>query len=129
MNNNRGFALVELLATLLVLSIILLIAVPKFEEYKISKLEKTFIVSARNILREIEYSNIDKTISKKTLKEFNIDNIPENVFDLENSYVYTGENDDQIYIDLVGINTYKNMYLCKMSSNSKTIYVQKTPCE
>lgn len=127
--NNRGFTLIELLGTLLVLSIILLIAAPKFEDYKTNKLEKTFIVSARNILREIEYSNIDKTISKKTLKEFNIDSIPESVFDLENSYVYTLDDDDQIYIDLAGINTYKNLHLCKISSNSKTISVQNTPCE
>ena len=112
----RGFTLVELLAVIVVLAIILVIAVPKINnEIKLSK-EKTFINSAKSVVRQLEYMNIEEeSFDEKSLNEIDIElsNID---YDKENSKVYY-EN-EKITLDLVGKNKYEGMYLCKVNSYS-----------
>ena len=126
--NKKGFTLVELLAVIAILGIILVIAVPKINNYIDSNKKNTFIVNARNIIRQIEYDNIDfKTFSKIPLNDLDLKEFLNEDIDLGNSVVYS--LDDKIYLDLAGTNQYKDLYLCGISNTNKKVDVQETPCE
>ena len=126
--NKKGFTLVELLAVIAILGIILVIAVPKINNYIDSNKKNTFIVNARNIIRQIEYDNIDfKTFSKIPLNDLDLKEFLNEDIDLGNSVVYS--LDDKIYLDLAGTNQYKDLYLCGISNTNKNVDVQETPCE
>ena len=107
MNKNKltkyRFTLVELIATITILGMIILIATPKINERKIANTKKSFIINARNIIREIEYDNLDsEKFSKKSLREFDFSTKIEDNFDVNNSYVYIV--DDEVVLNLVGKN-------------------------
>ena len=124
----NAFTLVEMLTVILILGLLIGIATPKIQDYIYNKREQAFIINAKNIAREIEYNNIDvNSFARKAIRE--LDNVSKksDMIDLDNSIVYF--IDDEIYIDLVGINQYKNMYICKINHSSQNIYVQETPCQ
>ena len=124
----KGFTLVEVLAVITILGIILVIAVPKINNYIDSNKKNTFIINARNIVRQIEYDNIDfKTFTKTSLQELDIKKISRKNFDFNSSVAYIV--DDEIVLDLVGNNEYKNFYLCGVSFENEDLQVQETPCE
>lgn len=126
--NKKGFTLVEVLAVITILGIILVIAVPKINNYIDSNKKNTFIVNARNIIRQIEYDNIDfKTFSKIPLNDLDLKEFLNEDIDLNSSVAYS--LDDKIYLDLVGTNQYKDLYLCGISNTNKKVDVQETPCE
>lgn len=122
----KGFTLVELLAVIVILSIILVIAVPKVKDYIISSKERSFMDSAKSILRQLEYINLESdTFNEKSLSEFDID-ISNIDYDINNSVVYF--KDDKLTINLVGNGHYSGMYACEVTSSSSKD-VSYTPCE
>ena len=127
MKKSKGFTLVEVIAVIGILSLVLTIAVPKVKSYIRDRKENAFILNAKNILRELEYQNIEGTgFDKKSLSELNLKNIPNGVFDLEKSCVYM--NDSDIYINLIGINKYKGMNVCRINNFTTNINIQDELC-
>jgi len=117
--NKKGFTLVELLAVIVILAIILVIAIPKINNNIRSSKESAFLSSAKSIVRELEYSNIESSsLNRTSLSTFNL-NISSSDFDLTNSYAYM--TNGIIYIDLVGIGQFNGMYACGVTSNNGTV--------
>ena len=86
--NKRAFTLVELLAVIVILAIILVIAVPRVNDYIVQSKRKTFMNSAKNIARQLEYINIENNaFEQKRIDEFDIELSSED-YDKENSIVY-----------------------------------------
>ena len=126
MKNKKGFTLVEIIAIVSIIGLIVTIATPKINEYIYTRKKDTFILNARNILREIEYNKIDsEVLNKMSLKDLNIKKVDSGI-DLENSYVYI--IDDGLYLDLSGKEKYKDMYICSATSSKKNIEVDTLPC-
>ena len=61
----KGFTLVELLGVICVLAIILIVAVPKINNYIVSSKKQTFINNALNIVRQLEYDKMEFMTFKK----------------------------------------------------------------
>ena len=123
----RGFTLVELLAVIGILAVILILAVPKVNNYILSSKKETFINNALNVARQLEYDNMDFiTFDRAYLKDFDLKKVNRNDIDVENSLVYVEDN--EIYIDLVGIGSYEGFYACHVGSDSKNVVVQNTAC-
>ena len=126
--NKKGFTLIEVIAVISILSLVFVVAIPKVNDYIKSRKNDTFITNARNILRQLEYENLEyKTFEKTTLEDLNIKGISKDDFDLSSSVAYVIEN--EIYIDLVGKGKYKDMYICKATGNKKDISIQNEPCD
>ena len=127
-NKKYGFTLIELIAVIAILGMIMIIAIPKVtNRIKVNK-KNTFIVNARNIIRQIEYENIQFTsFTKIPLKDLDLSEFMNNNLDADNSYAYI--IDDKIYLDLKGTNQYKDFYLCNISNTKKDVQVQSTPCD
>ncbi len=124
--NKKGFTLVELIAVIAVLAIILVIAIPKILNTVEESREKTFIESAKGILRQIEYDSIDTSITSRTqLSSLDI-NISNDNYDLNNSYVYV--TDDKLQIDLVGAGKYDGYYACEISLSNNSSTVSNQAC-
>ena len=123
----RGFTLVELLAVIAILAVILIVAVPKVNNYIMSSRKETFINNALNIARQLEYDNMDFiTFDKAYIKDFELEKLNRNDIDINNSLVYVENN--EIYIDLVGIGSYEGFYVCHVNSDSKNVTIQNTEC-
>lgn len=123
-----GFTLVELLAVIAILGLILTISIPIVGNYLQSSKEKSFFISAKSILREVEYVDIDESNYEKiSLDNFNLKNISNQEYDLNNSYIYM--SDGTLYLDLVGIGKFDGYYLCAVTSTSKTYIIQSDSCE
>lgn len=126
MENKNGFTLIEVIGIIGILSMLITIATPKVNEYIYTRKKDAFVINARNILRQIEYDKIDSgLLNRISLKDLNIEKVDGNI-DLENSYVYT--IDEELHIDLKGIEKYKNMYICNATSSEKNIEVHSIPC-
>lgn len=127
MKNKKGFTLVELLAVLTILSMLLIISVPRINKYIIDKKKDSFLTAARNLARQIEYDNMDYfSFTRVSLGELDISNLPSEKYDLEKSIVYV-EN-KQIYLNLVGKGEFEGMYVCRMQSSTADITVQNNEC-
>lgn len=126
----KAFTLVELLACIIVISIILVISIPRVNETLKEDKEDSFFTSAKSLLRQIEYININTSGDDElNLEELDID-IPNNSYDLNYSSITI--TDGEISLNLKGLDTYKDMYLCGMTSSSrlnKNICVRYVPCE
>ena len=101
---NTGFTLVELLAVIVILSIILVITVPKINDTISQSTKKSFAVDAKNIINEIEYAlmedkvdsilELDESDIESTLGINNINYEKINVFSISGSpyVVIKGKN-------------------------------------
>lgn len=123
----NGYTLIEVLAVIAVLGFILIIAVINIDDYLYDKTSNLFVSNARNILREIEYENLEHTsFDTVSLSSLNISGLDGDNIDLSNSYV--SMVDDEFYITLVGKNDFDGLYLCNFSYNDKDNSVSKSPC-
>lgn len=123
----NGYTLIEVLAVIAVLGFILIIAVVNVDDYLVDKTDKLFVSNARNILREIEYDNLEHTsFDTVSLSSLNISGLDGDNIDLSNSYV--SMVDDEFHITLVGKNDFEGLYLCNFSYNDKDNSVSKSPC-
>ena len=128
MKDKKGFTLIELLAVIVILGMIMIIAVPKVYNSIISNKKKTFIINAKNIVRQLEYDNLEfDTFTKIPLEDLNLKKIPRKNIDLKNSVAYIV--DDEIVLDLVGKSDYKDFYLCNLAYTNEDYTVQNTPCD
>lgn len=121
----KGFTLVELIATIVVLSIILVFAIPKIINVIQEGKKNAFISTAKSIIRQIEYE--DNEFESSSLNDLDLGNISTLDIDLEMSIAYI--NNDEIYLNLVGSNEYEGMYICNISASSKTVIVQSESCQ
>ena len=125
----KGFTLVEVLAVIVIIAIILVIALPKISDFLLERKNQNFITSARALARELEYNNMDyTTFNVAKIKDLDLYNIDEDFYDLDKSIAYT-DDDNKVYVNLVGKGPYEGLYVCQTSSQSKDVVVQTTPCE
>lgn len=123
----NGYTLIEVLAVIAVLGFILVIAVVNVDDYLVDKTDKLFVSNARNILREIEYENLEHdSFYTVSLESLNISGLDGDNIDLSNSYV--SMVDDEFHITLVGKNDFEGLYLCDFSYSDKENSVSKRPC-
>ena len=123
----RGFTLVELIAVIGILAVILVIAIPKVNDYILRRKQDNFLTTARNISRQIEYDNLDfKNFTRVTLGDLNLENLSDSRFDLEKSVAYI--EDGEVYIDLVGKGDYFGMHACRVQSSTKELVIQDEAC-
>jgi len=128
LKNKKAFTLVELIAVIAILGLIMIIAVPKVYNSISSNKKRTFIINAKNIVRQIEYDNIEfNSFTKIPLEDLNLKKISSKNIDLKNSVAYIV--DDDIILDLVGKNDYKDFYLCNLGYTNEEFIVQDTPCD
>lgn len=124
MKEKRGFTLVELLGVIAILGIVLVIAIPKISDVVYESKKKTFFADAKAIIRQLQYSNTEFTqeyLSNLDLGDMKLEEIN---LDASTAFKY----DDTIYLNVVGKDKYKNMYLCNISSVTKEINVLETAC-
>ena len=125
--NKKGFTLVELLAVITILAIILVIAVPKISSYIVNKKKNLFLTSAKNIVRQLSYENIElETITDGKLSEAGLSGISLSDYDLDKSVVYVV--DDDVYINLKGKGQFEGMYLCKVGISTEDT-VSEVECD
>ena len=128
MENKKAFTLVELIAVIAILGMIMIIAVPKVYNSIVSNKKRTFIINAKNIVRQLEYDNLEfNTFTKIPLEDLGLKKISSKNIDLKNSVAYIV--DDEIVLDLVGKSDYKDFYLCNLAYTNEDYIVQNTPCD
>ena len=114
----KGFTLVELLAVIAILAIILVIAVPRVQNTIEESKKSSFLSSAKAILRQVEYDKADSgTFTSTSLSTLDI-KASETDYDLNNSRVYI--QDDELYIDLIGIGKFSGYSVCNVDKSTKT---------
>jgi len=125
MKDKNGFTLVEILAVISILAIIIVIAMPKINSTISKNSNQMFLVSAKNVIRQLEYSNEDFT--REYLMDLDLGDISIDNFDIATSEAYM--MDDEIYLNLVGSGTYEGKYLCNVNSSTEEANVQTTSCD
>ena len=113
--NNKGFTLIELLGVIIILSIILLIAVPNISSILDRSKRDTYIADAKKFVSLVEYElrkgNINKPSSTELYKitlsylaTNDIEKDPDgNIYDVDESYVVVARKDGYLvyYVNLV----------------------------
>jgi len=124
---NKGFTLVELISTIVILGIVLLIAVPTASNVIKDRKNNAFLAKVKAILRKVEYDDVDNELEGTVyLSELNLSDLKSDEYDLENSYVY--KCDDKIYISIIGKGKYENIILCNVTSSTKDIEIVEDSC-
>lgn len=126
--DKRGFTLIELLAVIIILAVVVIVTTPKVNDFILEKKKKSFVTSAKNFSRELQYREINSETGEKiSVHDLDLNNVVISGIDIYNSFVYfiNGE----MYIDLAGIDQYENMYVCGINYAINDIYVQSTPCK
>lgn len=117
--NRKGFTLVELLGVIIILSIIMLIAIPNISSMLERGRREQFISDAKKLVSITEYELRKGTINKPGSNELlkirlsylstnDISKDPEgNLYDINNSYVVVVRNDGYLkyYVNLVSTNS------------------------
>ena len=125
MKRKKGFTLVELLATLVVLSIILGIAIPKIGDMVKESRKRAFFTDSKSIIRQIQYKN--QEFSSENLANLDLGGINVEGINLNESNAYF--DNDTIFLDLVGKDKYEGMYLCGVTASSINDKVRSVPCD
>lgn len=113
--NRKGFTLIELLGVIVILSIIMVIAIPNITSILDKTKRETYISDAKKMITQAEYairtSDIEKPSStdivKITLSYLGTSDVKEdpdgNLYNLENSYVIVVRKDGYLeyYVNLV----------------------------
>lgn len=113
--NKKGFTLVELLGVIIILSIIMLIAIPNIASMVERSKRDTYISDAKKMVSLVQYEirkgNANKPASNQivvvTLGDLSTSDVEKdsdgNVYDLDKSYVALGRKDGYIvsYVQLV----------------------------
>ena len=127
MEKGKGFTIVELLAVIVILAIVLAIAIPRISNYEKERKKDLFFSVAKNILREIEYENVDNEDSLSSiLSSIEID-VSNNQIDIDKSKVYR-DVDGEITINLFGKGSYDGLYLCNVKSSTKKANYEDNSC-
>lgn len=127
MEKEKGFTIVELLAVIVILAIVLAIAIPRISNYEKERKKDLFFSVAKNILREIEYENVDNEDSLSSiLSSIEID-VSNNQIDIDKSKVYR-DVDGEITINLFGKGSYDGLYLCNVKSSTKKANYEDNSC-
>ncbi len=127
--NKKGFTLVELLGVVVILSIIMLIAIPNVTSVLEKNKRDTYIADAKKLISQAKYeinnSNIEKPNSTQILKirlsyigTSEVSKDPDgNQYDLNNSYVIVVRKDGYLryYVNLVTTIDGKNKGICLAS--------------
>ena len=71
----KGFTIVELLAVIVIVSILLTIFIPIVTNTISNSKEKAFTVDAKNVLRQVEYKILEKNVNLDLIDETNIQTI------------------------------------------------------
>lgn len=126
MRKEKGFTLVELLAIIIILAIILAIAIPSINDYKEERKKNLFFALAKNIVRELDYENMETSSSLySVLSSLNIE-VSNTQVDLDKSSVIL--TDDGVKLNLFGTGTYDGLYLCNVSGSLKSANYEDTSC-
>jgi len=124
----KGFTLVELLAVVLILSIITALSVPIVGKVVEEKRFDTVFLDAKTILREVEYNYIDSMEFPITkLNTLNISSVSLSDYDSEQSYVYM--DNSEFYIVLIGKNKFDGINACNIKQSSNDSNVGRIVCE
>lgn len=113
--NKRGFTLVELLGVIIILSIIMLLAIPNVTSVLEKNKKETYLTDAKKLITQVEYeisnSNIEKPTSTEILKirlsyvgTSDVSKDPDgNPYDVDNSYVVVVRKNGYLeyYVNLV----------------------------
>lgn len=120
--NKRGFTLVELLGVIVILSIIMLIAIPNVTSVLEKSKRSTYLADAKKLISQVEYEISNNTIEKPNSAEIlrirlsyvgtsDVSKDPDgNPYDKNNSYVIVIRKDNYLeyYVNLVTIVNGKN---------------------
>lgn len=115
MKNKKGFTLVELMGVIIILSILLLIAIPNVTSTLDKAKKETYLSDAKKLISQVEYelrrSGIEKPASGEILKitlsylgTGDISKDPDgNKYDLQETYVIVVRKNDYLeyYVNLV----------------------------
>ena len=113
--SRRGFTLVELLGVIIILSIIMLLAIPNVTSVLEKSKRETYLTDAKKLITQVEYeisnSNIEKPSSTEILKirlsyvgTSDVSKDPDgNPYDVDNSYVAVVRKNGYLeyYVNLV----------------------------
>lgn len=125
----KGFTLIEILAVIAVLMIILVVVVPIISNSIQDNKEYAFFVTGKNILREVEYRDIDyDSFAQTSLRTLDISGLSEADYDFDASYVKYSATEDTLEIKLIGIGQYEGINICSMTSNSNQSVVTNEIC-
>lgn len=130
--NKKGFTLIELLGVIVILSIIMLIAVPNITSVLEKNKKETYLADAKKLITQAEYEirngDIDKPNSNEIVKitlsylgTSDVNKDPEgNSYSLKDSYVVIVRNDGYLeyYVNLIAITDSGNrgIYLTKQDN-------------
>lgn len=120
--NKHGFTLVELLGVIVILSIIMLIAIPNVTSVLEKSKKSTYLADAKKLISQAEYEISNNTIEKPNSTEIirirlsyigtsDVSKDPDgNPYDKDNSYVIVVRKDGYLeyYVNLVSIVNNKN---------------------
>ena len=107
MKKKNGFTLVELITTIVILSIILAIAIPRILNNISNEKDKIFKTSAINIVKDFNYKHLGEDFTSTTLLKLNLTTISSSDYDLNSSYIYVAN--DKTYIHLVGLGEFEGL--------------------
>ena len=126
MKKEKGFTLVELLAVIVIIAIILAIAIPTISNYKEERKKNLFFALAKNIVRELNYENMETNSSLFNILGSIDMEISKEQVDLDKSNVLISE--DGVVLNLFGKGAYEGLYLCNISSPTKSPNYEDTTC-
>lgn len=126
MIRKKGFTLVELLSVIVILSIILIIAIPRVGNLNEASKKDLFFSLAKNIVRELDYENIETSSSLYGILDSLDVDVANDQVDLEKSKIIITE--DGVVLNIFGKDKYDGLILCSVSSSTKSANYDDTSC-